>query len=55
MTTNQDLHYYLDGHSTPAELRNLTERLLERGYDATDTKKILGGNWLRVFRACWGG
>ncbi len=47
-------HYYPEGLSTPAELRNLTRRLLERGYSAADTKKILGGNWMRVFRAVWG-
>jgi membrane dipeptidase len=46
-------HYYPEGLSTPAELRNLTRRLLERGYSATDTAKILGGNWMRVFRAVW--
>jgi membrane dipeptidase len=48
-------HYYPEGLDTPAELRNLTKRLLERGYGAEDTTKILGGNWLRVFRAVWGG
>lgn len=47
-------HYYPEGLSTPAELRNLTRRLLERGYGAEEVKKILGGNWLRVFRAVWG-
>ena len=47
-------HYYPEGLSTPAELRNLTRRLLERGYSAGDTQKILGGNWMRVFRAVWG-
>jgi membrane dipeptidase len=48
-------HYYPEGLDTPAELRNLTKRLLERGYSAEDTTKILGGNWLRVFRTVWGG
>jgi membrane dipeptidase len=47
-------HYYPEGLDTPAELRNLTKRLLERGYSAADTAKILGGNWLRVFRTVWG-
>jgi membrane dipeptidase len=47
-------HYYPEGLSTPAELRNLTRRLLERGYSAADTEKILGANWLRVFRDVWG-
>jgi membrane dipeptidase len=46
-------HYYPEGLSTPAELPNLTKQLLTRGYSAADTKKILGGNWMRVFRAVW--
>ncbi len=44
---------------TPVGLENvshvpaLTAALLERGYSEADLEKILGGNWLRVFRACW--
>jgi membrane dipeptidase len=30
---------------------NLTRALLEKGYSATDIKKIYGGNLLRVMRA----
>lgn len=45
---------YPQGIETPRTLENLTQRLLERGYSAPDTIKILGGNWLRVFRAVWG-
>ena len=29
--------------------RNLTRRLIERGFNDTDTEKILRGNWLRIF------
>ena len=29
---------------------NITVGLLARGYGAEDVGKILGGNWLRVFR-----
>ncbi|NEV02569.1 dipeptidase [Bradyrhizobium uaiense] len=47
-------HYYPQGMDTPAEMMNLTEALLKRGYDAEDVKKILGGNWLRVCREVWG-
>jgi membrane dipeptidase len=35
-------------------LPNLTRRLLERGYDVEDVQKIIGGNWVRVFREVWG-
>jgi len=31
----------------------LTEALLSRGYSESDTKKVLGGNFLRVFRQIW--
>jgi membrane dipeptidase len=33
-----------------ADLPNLTQALLDRGYSADDIKKILGGNLMRVFR-----
>jgi len=29
----------------------VTKALLERGYSKTDIKKILGGNFIRVFKA----
>ncbi len=43
--------------STPKELNDVTDMplitkgLLERGYSETDIKKILGGNFIRVFNA----
>ncbi len=40
----------LDG---PAEVVNLTDRLLRRGYRQDDILKILSGNFLRVFRTVW--
>jgi membrane dipeptidase len=30
---------------------NITKALLERGYKKRDIKKIIGGNFLRIFRA----
>jgi membrane dipeptidase len=47
-------HHYPAGMATPKELPNLTAALLEHGYSATETRKILGENWLRVMRAVWG-
>ena len=46
--------HYPDGIETPRDLRNLTRRLLERGYSEEATKKILGDNWVRVFGEVWG-
>lgn len=45
----------LRGLETPDKLPNLAEELLKRGYTAEDITKILGGNWLRLFREVWGG
>jgi membrane dipeptidase len=36
-----------------SKLPNLTQGLVERGYGAESVRKILGGNWLRVFAAVW--
>jgi membrane dipeptidase len=33
------------------DLPNLTERMVERGWAEADVRKVLGENWLRVFRA----
>ena len=38
-----------------AAIPNVTRGLVERGYGDDDVRKILGGNFLRVFRAVWGG
>lgn len=35
------------------ELANLTRGLFARGYDEADVRKILGGNFRRVFRETW--
>ena len=47
-------YHYPQGIETPQTMQNLTARLLERGFSKDDTRKILGGNWLRVYRAVWG-
>jgi membrane dipeptidase len=43
----------LDGFSDYAEVVNLADRLLARGYQDEDVKKFLGGNFLRVFEQVW--
>jgi membrane dipeptidase len=40
----------LDSH---ARMPNLTRGLVKRGYSDADILKILGGNWLRLFRETW--
>lgn len=39
-----------EGLDTAADLPKITEALMARGYSAADCDKILGGNFLRVFR-----
>jgi membrane dipeptidase len=43
----------IEGFSDYAEVVNVAERLLARGYTDSDVQKILGGNFLRVFEEVW--
>lgn len=45
---------YPIGIESPDKLGNLTVRLGERGYKADDIRKIMGGNWMRIYRDVWG-
>lgn len=46
-------YHYPAGIETPDKLWNLTSSLLARGYSDEDIQKILGQNWLRVYRQVW--
>jgi len=41
----------IPGLDSPAGLPLVTAELLGRGWPEDDIRKVLGGNWLRVFRA----
>ena len=43
------------GMETPDSLSNVATELSGRGYGSDDIAKILGGNWMRLFRQVWGG
>jgi membrane dipeptidase len=45
-----DLKLTVPGLARERDLPNLTERLVERGWAEADVRKVLGENWLRVFR-----
>ncbi|MER9795505.1 dipeptidase [Mesorhizobium sp. M0213] len=47
-------HYNPPEIETPEMLFGMTEGLIRRGYKEDDVRKILGLNWLRVFREVWG-
>jgi membrane dipeptidase len=45
-----DLKQAIPGLAGTRDLPNLTERMVERGWQEADVRKALGGNWLRVLR-----
>lgn len=47
-------YWYPEGIETPQTFPVLTSRLLERGFSEEEVKKIVGGNWVRVFKSVWG-
>ena len=44
---------FIDGMESMANLVCVTDKLLRRGFSHEEVKKILGGNWLRVFEQTW--
>ncbi len=45
---------YARGLESVAEISNLTRGLVERDYRLESIRKIMGENWLRVYRDVWG-
>ena len=46
--------HFLPELYTHAQARNLTRKLIERGFNDNDIEKILYGNWMRLFKLSWG-
>ena len=44
----------LEGFHGIQDLPRLTDALLTRGYSEEDVQKVLGGNFMRLFRQVWG-
>ena len=44
---------YPDGIASIDDLPNVTAALLARGYRPEDVRKLLGGNFLRIFEQIW--
>ena len=44
---------YPKGLETPDKLPTLADALSDRGYRWEDVEKVLGGNWIRLFREVW--
>ena len=49
-----DITRTVAGLAGPADLPNVTEALVRRGFSEGDIRAVLGGNFLRVFRAVMG-
>ena len=50
-----DLPYHPEGLETPDKMPSIAAELMGRGYGEADIKKVLGGNWMRLFQQVWGG
>jgi len=44
---------YVEGFYSVSDTIKITEELLKHGYSDDDAKKILGGNWIRLFKEVW--
>ena len=44
---------HLEGFRSMEHLPRVTQGLLDRGYKDSDVQKVIGGNFLRVFRTVW--
>ena len=49
-----DPHYHPQDFESPDKMHGLATELMGRGYSAEDTSKVLGGNFLRLFREVMG-
>ncbi len=54
MASEQAPIYYVRGFESISELPNLVVGLERRGFNPEERAKVLGGNWLRVYRQVWG-
>jgi len=44
---------YVEGFQDVEDTINVTEEMLKHGFSDDDTKKVLGGNWLRLLKQVW--
>ncbi|HKE36242.1 MAG TPA: membrane dipeptidase [Candidatus Baltobacteraceae bacterium] len=53
MTYKQHPVRFVKGFENISQLANVTSELRKRSYSQENIDKILGGNWMRVYRAAW--
>jgi membrane dipeptidase len=51
---SQGTWLYVKGFENISELPNVTKSLIRRGWSTGDIRKVLGENWLRVYKQIWG-
>lgn len=49
----QLLGSYLEGLESLANMVNIVDKLIQRRFSTTEINKIMGENWLEVFKKCW--
>ena len=45
---------HVRGFESMSELPDFVKGLIQRGWPTGDIRKVLGGNWLRVYENAWG-
>jgi len=46
--------FMVKGYEKITELPNVTQGLMQRGWTDDEIRKVLGGNWMRVYEKVWG-
>ncbi|NIJ36367.1 membrane dipeptidase [Sphingopyxis panaciterrae] len=46
--------FMVKGYEKITELPNVTQGLMQRGWTDDEIRKVLGGNWMRVYEQVWG-
>jgi membrane dipeptidase len=49
----EDRPTYVIGLNIPRRIEVIADQLLKRGYSARVTEKVIGGNFVKVFREIW--
>jgi membrane dipeptidase len=51
---DENVFNYVPEFNTPRRMEQIADALAARGHSSARIEKVLGGNWLRLFRETWG-
>ncbi len=51
---SEDIYNYVPEFNSPRRLEQIADLLAQRGHSSTRIERVIGGNWLRLFRDVWG-